>query len=101
MNDLIRRARRKAGLSQLALARKARVAQSTVARIESGAIDPRLSTVTNLLQACGYRLSLSRLGEGVDRSLIAERLKLSPTELLDRATSDAAGLEEFLHSVRR
>jgi predicted transcriptional regulator len=99
--ELLRRARRKAGISQRDLARRAQVPQSTIGRIEAGAIDPRMSTMTNLLQACGYRLTLSRLGEGVDRTVMQSLIKLSPSELLDLAAADAAGLEEFLSSVRK
>jgi transcriptional regulator with XRE-family HTH domain len=101
VNDLVKRARKRAGLSQRALARRAHVPQATVARIESGVVDPHLSTVTNLLQACGYRLALSRLGEGVDRTLILRRLELTPDELLDLAASDAAGLDDLLSSITR
>lgn len=93
-------ARTRAGLSQRELSRRARVPQSTIARIESSVIDPRWSTVRNLLQACGYRLRLSRLGEGVDRSLMRELIELTPDELLDLAAQHAHALDELLGSVR-
>ena len=43
--------RKKAGLTQKELARRAGVSQSLIARIESGSVDPRLSTLRRILQA--------------------------------------------------
>ena len=53
----------------------------TVARIESGVVVPRVDTLDRLLRACGKDLELvERAGKGLDRTLIRERLKLSPAE---------------------
>ena len=54
--DLIKHAREERGLSQRALAQRAGVEQSTVARIELGDADPAYSTVVRLLGAAGFRL---------------------------------------------
>ncbi len=43
--------RDRGGLSQRALAKKARVGHITIARIESGAYDPRFSTLRRLAKA--------------------------------------------------
>lgn len=92
---LVKFARRKAGLSQRALAVKAAVPQSTVGRIEAGSIDPRASTLAKILDACGYEIEAGpRLGVGVDRSQIREFLELSPSQRL-AATTIAA------HNIRR
>ena len=65
-------------LSQRALARAAGVPQPTVARIESGAVVPRMDSLVRLLRACGKVLVLvERAGRGLDRTLIRERLRLS------------------------
>jgi transcriptional regulator with XRE-family HTH domain len=53
---LLRRARRLADLSQHQLADKAKVPQSTVARIESGKLAPSLKTFQRLLSAAGLSL---------------------------------------------
>ncbi len=53
--ELIRSARTHRGLSQRALAARAGVEQSTVARIENGSADPTYTTVVRLLDAAGYR----------------------------------------------
>ena len=78
---MIRRARTQAGLSQRELASRASVPQPAVSRIERGHVSPRLDTIDQLLQACGVALELvPRPGRDVDRTLIFERLRLSPAE---------------------
>jgi hypothetical protein len=52
----LRAARIGAGLSQDALARRARTSQSAIARYESGATAPSLRTLQRLIEACGRRL---------------------------------------------
>src|ERR1700693_2919600 len=94
--SLLRSARLRAGLSQRSLARLAEVPQSTVARIELGAVDPRSDTLAGLLNAAGYELDTTRrLGIGIDRSQIRELLQLSPRDRLNLAATDAAGLRRL------
>jgi len=49
-------ARRSAGLTQRALARRARTSQSVIARIESGAASPSWKTLQRLLNRAGFDL---------------------------------------------
>jgi transcriptional regulator with XRE-family HTH domain len=88
-------------MSQRQLAVRAGLPQSTIARIESGVVSPRIETFERLLGLCGFRLALSTLGEGVDRTIMSEFIELSPDERLDVAVAHAHNLEEFLASVRR
>jgi transcriptional regulator with XRE-family HTH domain len=91
---VLRRARRRAGLTQRALATATGVAQPTISRIEQGSEDPRLSTLTRLLGACGQRLELqARGGQGVDRSAIRELLALTPLERAELATAEGRALD--------
>ncbi|MDW5562778.1 MAG: CBS domain-containing protein [Methanomassiliicoccus sp.] len=46
----IRKLRQKAGISQTELARKAGVSQAHIAKIESGKVDPRFSTVERIMR---------------------------------------------------
>jgi transcriptional regulator with XRE-family HTH domain len=57
----LRRARRHARLSQRALAARAAVAATTVARIETGQADPTVRTLTKLLAAAGLALTVTGL----------------------------------------
>lgn len=58
---LIREARRRAALSQEALARRAGTSQPTLASYESGRLVPRIDTVQRILEATGHELSLTAL----------------------------------------
>jgi len=53
---LVREARTRAGLSQRALARRARTTQSVVARIEGGTTSPSWATLRRLLSSAGFDL---------------------------------------------
>lgn len=78
---VLREARRRAGLSQRALAGKAGVPQSAIARIEAGRIVPRVDTLDRLLESCGEGLyAMPRIGIGVDRTLAQGLLASSPGE---------------------
>lgn len=96
----LRQARRRAGLTQRQLAERAKVPQSQVARIESGATVPRVDTLDRLLEVCGEGLeALPRPGIGVDRTMYPEAFALKPRERLQRAASDAARLDRFLRAA--
>ncbi|TME79228.1 MAG: helix-turn-helix domain-containing protein [Chloroflexi bacterium] len=97
---LVRYARRHAGLTQRALATRAGVPQPAIARIESGAISPRLNTLIELLAAADYTLELApRTGEGIDRTLIRAALERSPEERIRSATEAARNLRAYLDAV--
>jgi len=80
---LIREARLRSGLTQAALAARAGVAQSAIARWESGRVSPALRTVARLVAACGLelRLGLSKSDPG-ESSLIDQQLSLTPGQRL-------------------
>lgn len=96
----LRNARRAAGLTQRDLARRARVAQPAIARIESGGVVPRVDTLERLLRACGHSLEITRrAGSGVDRSVIRRLLRLTPRQRLDLAVTEARNLDRLLDAV--
>lgn len=93
---LVREARIRAGLGQRELARRARVAQPLLSRIERGLVSPRFETLDRLLRACGVALEpVERPGLDVDRTLIRERLRLSPGERVRRTAEEWAATEAF------
>lgn len=80
-------------MSQRALAAAAGVPQPTVARIESGVVSPRTDTLGRLLRACGHEVHVEpALGDGVDRTLIRDRLRLTPAERIRLAAEEARAL---------
>jgi transcriptional regulator with XRE-family HTH domain len=93
---LVREARRKARMTQRQVAEAAGVPQPSVARIESGAVSPRVDTLARLLAATGHELSYERrLGEGIDRTAIRERLRMAPAERLRLAVDEARNMPEL------
>jgi transcriptional regulator with XRE-family HTH domain len=54
--EILKEARRRAGLSQRRLAARAGTSQSVVARIELGHADPSTATLAHLLEAAGFEL---------------------------------------------
>ncbi len=81
---LIRRSRQRAGITQAELARRLGTTQSAVARLERAGSNPRIETVERALLAAGHLLSLSskKPKPGIDESLIARQLRLTPEERL-------------------
>jgi transcriptional regulator with XRE-family HTH domain len=78
------------------------VPQPTIAAIESGHQDPRFETLMALVEACGQELAaLPRPGEGVDRSLIREQLRLTPAQRLRAAGKNAQALQRFVTAAHR
>lgn len=55
---MLRRARRRARLSQTELGRRAQVAQSVISAYESGRREPSLRTLSRLVEATGHHLTL-------------------------------------------
>ena len=83
---LVREARKRAGLTQWALAQRAGVAQSTVARIESGARCPSTAMVERLVRAAGFEIRIA-LGDPDPQttSMLERNLRLTPAERLANA----------------
>ena len=97
----LRQARRRAGLTQRELAERAGIPQPTVSRIESGRVVPRVDTLDRLLRLCGDELAaVPKLGDGIDRSLIRQKLALSPSERLDAIASEGRSMADLLRSRR-
>ncbi len=90
LQSLVREARERAGLTQVVLAARAGVPQSTVARIESGAQTPSTEMVERLVRACGFEIRVE-LGEPDPGtlSLFERTLGRTPTERLTDATRAA------------
>lgn len=93
-STLIRQARRASGLTQAELARRARMKQPEIARLESPGANPRFSTLRRVVAAAGRTLKLD-LDEdfGLDETLIAGSLQQSPDQRM-RAFESIYGFAE-------
>jgi transcriptional regulator with XRE-family HTH domain len=99
---LLKMARRRAGVTQRELSRLSGVPQPTVSRIESGRMSPTYELLDRLLRACGMEMvTVDAPKEGdVDRTLIRERLKLTPWERFRYAVQSSNAVGDLLASVR-
>jgi predicted transcriptional regulator len=86
-STLIRESRRRAGLTQVELARRLGTTQPVISRWERGGDEPRLSTLTRILRACGRRLVLSVETDDVDRAQIRAHLAMTPAQRLAAVTN--------------
>jgi transcriptional regulator with XRE-family HTH domain len=98
---LTRDARSRAGLSQRALARRARTAQSVVARVEAGRTQPSSETLARLLAAAGFELRAELVPRAIlDTHMlddVARILTLSPEQRL----REVANVSRFVSEARR
>lgn len=77
--DLVREARRRAGLTQRRLAELAGTTQSAIARIERGGSEPSYERVAELVRACGLELVPQIVEQdGGDWSVASANLRLEP-----------------------
>ena len=100
-SQLLAGARRGAGLTQRALARRARTSQSVIARIESGVTSPSLKTLERLLSKAGYELQANirprRSGRSHMLDDVPRILRLTPEQRLLELRNAA----RFFASARR
>jgi predicted transcriptional regulator len=89
-------------MTQRDLAAAAGVPQATVGRIEAGAVSPRADTLSRLLSATGHELAIeTRLGDGVDRTLIRASLQRTPEERVAAAGRAGRNLAVYIREAQR
>jgi transcriptional regulator with XRE-family HTH domain len=95
--DLLKEARKRAGLSQAELARRAGKPTSVIGRWERGEVKPSLETLLSLVRSCGLelRFRLQPRDDAQDAAILAA-LDLTPEERLAQLQSWA----DFLHEAR-
>jgi transcriptional regulator with XRE-family HTH domain len=99
---MVNGARRRVGLSQRELARRTGVPQASVSRIERGLVSPSADMLERLLRECGLEIeAVPRPGEGVDRTMIVDRLRLSPKERILAAEQEWRGAQALVRAVRK
>jgi transcriptional regulator with XRE-family HTH domain len=101
--QLLREARRRHGLSQARLAIRAGTTQSAISRIEQDRVSPTVETLAGLLNLLGEDLQLvaQERDSGVDRTLIRERLKMTPAERAEYGRAFTDQLIKARHAMIR
>jgi transcriptional regulator with XRE-family HTH domain len=85
-NDLVREARKRAGLTQRELAEKAGTTQSAIARLESGRTRPAFDDVLRLVRLCGMDLDVMLVErDSADWMQAQTALRVSAGERLERS----------------
>ncbi len=83
--DLIREARRRAGLTQAELAERAETSQPGIARWESNTTSPSLADVCRLVRLCGFDLNVAIVPrDDSDMAQAEQLLPLTPGERVAR-----------------
>jgi transcriptional regulator with XRE-family HTH domain len=99
--ELLAAARRRAGLTQRELARRAGTSQSVIARVEAGTTSPGSATLERLIAATGYELRAHLVvGPVADTHMledVARILSLTPEQRL----LEVRNVSRLLASARR
>ncbi len=98
---LLREARTRAGLSQRALARRARTAQSVIARIEGGQTSPSWDTLERLLTAANYEMVAHTEPRVVVGSHMLDDVPRILAMTPENRMEEIKNTSRFLHDVRR
>jgi transcriptional regulator with XRE-family HTH domain len=107
-----REARQKAGLTQHELAQRAGMSQPAIAKLERGATNPTLATLSRCAEAAGFELRMElvpraapdavveRYKRDVDRTLLRENLRKSVDERLRSLADWQTAGQELQRAVR-
>ncbi|WP_200900641.1 helix-turn-helix transcriptional regulator [Mycolicibacter heraklionensis] len=101
-NDLVREARKRAGLTQRQLAELAGTTQSALARVESGRTAPSFDQVLRLVRLCGLDLDIMLVERDDSDYAQASRLRdLTAQERWTRAEQVADQMRQFREAGSR
>lgn len=91
--QLVIEARKRAGLSQEALAKRLGVSRSTVTRWERRETQPNCDSLLRVFEACELDLQVRVVPRDIaTRRMLDAQARLSPDELIDQLTAWASGL---------
>ena len=99
-SELLVAARLAGGLTQRELAKRAKTAQSVVARIELEETSPSWDTLMRLLRASGHTLHIAMESTSIDPAMLDDVpriLRLTPQERLE----EVAAVSRFFAEVKR
>lgn len=99
--DLIRTARKRAGLSQRELAELLATTQPVIARWERGTSSPSFERVVEAIRACGLDLGVRIVTPDDQHALLVQdNLRRTPSERLDRLAQSRASIADLVASAR-
>ncbi len=95
--ELLREARTRHGLTQTALAARARTSQAAISRIERDVVSPTVQTLARLFDLVGEKLVLEAqpIDYGHDRTLLRRNLALTPEERVMRGVAWSNTVRSF------
>jgi len=96
---LIRETRRRHGLNQKALARRAGTSQGQISKIERGVVSPSVSTLERLLGVMGERLELAAVPGRRPNVSVAELRRDYEQLSVEERVAQQAALSEALTSI--
>jgi ribosome-binding protein aMBF1 (putative translation factor) len=99
--SLIVEARRRAGLSQAELGRRAGLPGSAIGRWERGDVEPAFDTVADLLRTLGWELVLEPYDDTGDLALIRRSLARTPAQRLVDLVDAVRSLDAMSTTARR
>jgi transcriptional regulator with XRE-family HTH domain len=101
--EILRAARREAGLTQQQLALRLGVSQAAVAQLERAGANPTIATLERALRATDHCLELRimRAEPAVDVSLLHEALRMTPAERIATAARLTRDAEQLAASAPR
>lgn len=95
-SDLVREARKRAGLTQRELAERLGTTQSAIARVENRRSTPSFDTVFRAVRACGLDLDLMLVErDDHDWTLARPLLALTPAQRAERSDRQRALMYEL------
>ena len=98
---VLRDARRRAGLSQVELARRAGVTQSVVSAYESGARQPSVPVLERLVAATGFDLEFSARAVAANERPLGQRLHRQREQVIEIAARHGLSNLRVFGSVAR
>jgi hypothetical protein len=98
---LLVEARRRAGLTQAELGRRAGHPGSAIGRWERGDVEPAFDTVAGVLRALGWELVLEPCDDAGDLALIRRSLARTPAQRLDDLVRAVRSLDAMSTTARR
>jgi transcriptional regulator with XRE-family HTH domain len=99
-SQLVREARRRAGLTQAQLAALLCTTQSAIARLERGRVEPSFARVAEAVRACGLEL-VPQLLETDDWPVASDNLRLTPDERVRKHQAAVRFVQAGREAMRR